>query len=244
VDRLACYNRAVNQLVEHSNLTNENFFTRYAAPGHIGLVGGTTLVDRAICRAQRHVDDKGSWSCWSHAFLIQGQRVDGHTWVIESDLDVHRRHIRLGVQENRIKKFFDEKLYSTVAILDFSLSPEQSDAVVKEGLNLVADRTRYSLRELFGTLVALRKQALRGQANFLAREKSFFCSAFVQHLFRAARLDLVPGLDVKHTTPEDLARSTVPHTTHMLKRAIATSRLRVVRDKIRERRTLRKAVGN
>ena len=237
---LGCYKHAVNQLVELGNLSNEQFFTRHAAPGRVGLVGGTTLIDRAICRAQRHVDRDKNWSCWSHAFLIEGPRLDGHNWVIESDLDIHRKHIRLGVQENRLTKFFDEGFYSTVAVLDFGLTPEQTNAVLHEGLNLVADRMRYSLRELFGTLIALRKQTLRGKANMLAREKSFFCSAFVQHLFRAAGIDLVPGLDVKHTTPEDLARSAVPHTTYLLKRGVATSRLRAVREKIRERRASRK----
>jgi hypothetical protein len=230
----------VNQIIEISGLTNEEFFARHAAPGRVGLVGGNTPIDRAICRAQRHVDDDKNWSCWSHAFLIQGPRLDGHHWVIESDLDIHRKHIRLGVQENRITKFFDEKLYSTMAVLDFGLNAAQTKGVLCEGLNLVADRTRYSLRELLGTLLVLRKQTLRGQANPLAREKSFFCSAFVQHLFRAAGLDLVPGLDVKHTTPEDLARSAVPHTTYLLKRAVATSRLKAVRERIQERRVARR----
>jgi hypothetical protein len=229
----------VNQIVELADLTNEQFFTRHAGSGRVGLVGGDTMIDRAICRAQRHVDDEKNWSFWSHAFLIEGARIDGHCWVIESDLDIHRKHIRLGVQENRISKFFDEDLYSTVAVLDFDLTSEQINAVLCEGLNLVADRMRYSLREVLGTLVALRQRALRGKANFLAREKSFFCSAFVQHLFRAAGIDLVPGLDVKHTTPEDLARSAVPHTMYRLKRAVATSRLRGVRDKIRGRKSAR-----
>lgn len=230
----------MNQVVELNNLSNEQFFNRHAAPGRVGLVGGTTLIDRAICRAQRHVDDDKNWSCWSHAFLIEGPRVDGHCWVIESDLDIHRKHIRLGVQENRVTKFFDEKLFSTMAILDFALTPEQTNSVLREGLNLVADRTRYSLRELFGALVALRKQTLRGKTNLLSREKSLFCSALVQHLFRAAGIDLVPGLDIKHTAPEDLARSPVPHTTYLLKRSVATSRLRAVREKIRERRAARR----
>ena len=38
-----------------------------------------------------------------------------------------------------------------------------------------------------------------------------FCSAFVQHVFRKGGLDLTPGVDCKHTTPEDIARSTLPH---------------------------------
>lgn len=232
----------MNQVIELKGLTNEEFFTLHGLAGRVGLVGGTTLIDRAICRAQRHVDEDKSWSFWSHAFLIQGTRVDGHCWVIESDLDIHRKHVRLGVQENRIQKFFDQSNYSTVAVLDFGLTAEQSRAVLCEGLNLVADRMRYSLREILGTLIALRKQTLRGQANLLAREKSFFCSAFVQHLFRAANIDLVPGLDVKHTTPEDLARSAVPHTSYLLKREVAMSRLQQVKAKVRERKAARRTL--
>ena len=226
----------MNQVIELRDLTNQEFFARHAGPGRVGLVGGTTLIDRAICHAQRHLDENKNWSCWSHAFLLQGERSDGHHWVIESDLDFHRKHIRLGVQENRLAKYFDEQMYSTLAVLDFGLSTEQTAALLREGLNLVADHTRYSVRELFGTLIGLKHEGARTKENLLAREKSFYCSAFVQHLFRQARIDLAPGLDVKHTAPEDLARSPVPHTTYLLKRAVATSRLQGVRDKLRVRR--------
>lgn len=222
----------MNKIVELTGLTNEQFFIRHAAPGCVALAGGTALIDRVICRAQRHVDEDENWSCWSHAFIIEGPRLDGHTWVVESDLDIHRKHIRLGVQENRISKYFDEDLYSTVAILDFGLSPEQVTAVLSEGLNLVADRTRYSLRELLGAMLAMRHERLRGRSNLLAMEKSLFCSAMVHHLFRSAGIDLVPSLEVKHTAPEHLFRSTLPHTTYLLKRAVATSRFKQMRERI------------
>ncbi|MFD0893060.1 hypothetical protein KBB96_16695 [Luteolibacter ambystomatis] len=221
----------MHETIELGGLTNAEFFATHAAPGRVGLVGGTALIDRAICRAQRHVTD-GAWSWFSHAFFIQGARADGHHWVIESDLDIHRRHVRLGVQENRVSKYHDEELYSTVAILDFGLTPEQTAAIVTEGLNLVADRTRYSLRELLGVMVAIRSETLRGKTNLLSREKSMFCSALVRHLFRAAGVDLAPDLDVKHTAPEDLARSLVPHTTYLLKREIATSKLKAIKRKL------------
>jgi hypothetical protein len=227
---------AASELIEvPPTVTNEEFLRQYAAPGRIGLVGGTTLIDRAICRAQRHVDDEKQWSIWSHAFLVEGERVDGRQWVIESDLDIHRKHIRLGVQENRIDKFFNQDFYSTLAILDFQLTPDQLKAVLRTGLDLVADHTRYSLRELFGALAGLKSQPLRAGANLLSRERSFFCSAFVQHLFRGAGIDLVPGLDVKHTTPEDLARSAVPHKTYLLKREVAQSTLNKLKTKLTTR---------
>ncbi len=201
-----------------TGLSNREFLERYAGPGRIGLSGGITLIDKVICRAERHLDESEKWGAWSHAFLFQGRRLDSQHWVLESDLQVHRKHIQLGVQENRIDKYFDESLYTTLAVLDFGLTETQLGALLCEGLDLMANRARYSLRELLGTLIALRHQSLRGRNNLLARESSMYCSAFVQHLFRKAGLDLAPGVDLKNTTPEDLARTVVPHATWVLHR--------------------------
>ena len=206
------------QTVLVENLSNRQFLGRYAKPGCVGLSRGTSLADKLILRAERRLDASGRPGCWSHAFFFEGLRADRQHWIIESDLQVQKKHIRLGVQENRIAKYFDETLYPTLAVLDFGLSPEQVDGLVREGLELVATRARYSLRELVGTYLALRLPELRGRENLLARDRSFFCSAFVHHLFRKAGIDLAPGLDVKHTTPEDLSRTPVPHVTYLLKR--------------------------
>jgi hypothetical protein len=160
---------------------------------------------------------------WSHAFLFEGVRADGHHWVIESDLQIQRKHIQLGVQENRVTKFFDEGMHASLAILDFGLTAAQIEILVCEGLELVASHEQYSLRELFGTLLALRHTQLRGQTNVLARERSVYCSAFVQHLFRKAGLDLAPGVDVKNTAPQDIANTPLPHTAYVLQREVASS---------------------
>src|SRR5258708_4985800 len=135
-----------NGIVRIEGLSNREFLERYARPGCIGLSGGTSLIDKAICRAQRHLDAEENWGMWSHAFLFQGRRADGHHWVIESDLQVHRKHIQLGVQENRISKYHDESLYTTLAVLDFGLSEAQGASLLNEGLELVSPRARYFLR--------------------------------------------------------------------------------------------------
>src|SRR4051794_2503045 len=95
---------AQSEVVLVTGLSNREFLERYACVGRIGLSGGVSLIDKAIARAQRHLDKEERWGSWSHAFLFQGQRHDGHQWVIESDLQINRKHIRLGVQENRIAK--------------------------------------------------------------------------------------------------------------------------------------------
>jgi hypothetical protein len=214
-------NPVPSQTVRVTGLSNREFLERYAQAGHIGLSGGITLIDKAICRAQRHLDAEQNWGVWSHAFMFQGRRADGHHWVIESDLQIHRKHIQLGVQENRVSKYFDEDFYTCLAVLDFGLTEAQTSGLVREGLELVANRERYSLRELLGTLVALRHPGLRGRTNLLARERSMYCSALVQHLFRQAGLDLAPAVDLKNTTPEDIARTATPHMTYILQRAVA-----------------------
>jgi len=207
------------QTLHVTGLTNREFLELYSRPGRVGLSGGRTWIDKAICRAERHLDEQKAWGSWSHAFVFQGQRLDGHHWVIESDLQVHRKHIHLGAQENRISKYYDEALYTTLAVLDFNLSEAQTTFLLREALELVANRARYSLRELLGTLVALRRPELRARQNLLARESSMYCSAFVQHLFRRVGFDLAPGVDMKNTTPEDIARTAVPHMTFWLDRA-------------------------
>jgi hypothetical protein len=228
-------NAAQPETVVLTGLSNREFLDLHAQPGRIGLSGGRTFIDKAICHAERHLDQHEQWGAWSHAFLFEGRRLDGEHWVIESDLQVHRKHIQLGVQENRVAKYWDEALYTHLAVLDFGLTAGQIACLLREGLDLVANRARYSLRELFGTLLALHRPELRGRQNLLARESSMYCSALVQHLFRKAGLDLAPGVDLKNTTPEDIARTALPHTTYLLQREVARSKLAELKRRLKHR---------
>lgn len=200
------------------DLSNRQFLERSARPGCVGLVGGTTLIEKVIRRAERHIDDQKRPSLWSHAMVFEGERADGHHWVIESDLDLHRKHIRLGVQENRVDKYFDAEKFPSLAVLDFGLAAPQVNAVLCAGLAMVAHHARYSLRELIGTAVALHNPWFRSRKNLLARRRSMYCSAFVQFVFQRAGVDLVPGIHPSHGTPEDISRTPVPHTTYLLQR--------------------------
>jgi hypothetical protein len=224
-----------NQTLVITHLSNREFLERHARAGCVGLSTGESLPDRVIRRAQRPLDPAAQPARWSHAFLCEGERADGHPWVIESDLQFHRKHIQLGVQENRLAKYFDERQYTALAVLDFGLDEAQVRRLLREGLELVARRERYSLRELVGTLIALRRPELRGGRNLLARERSLFCSAFIQHLFRKAGLDLAPGVDDKHTTPEDISRTALPHTTYLLQREPAVGRMEALTARLTRR---------
>src|SRR3954468_12290916 len=222
-------------VVTVKDLSNAEFLKRYAGRGRVGLSGGPTLVDKAICRAQRHLHPNKQWGLWSHAFLFQAVRTDRQHWVIESDLQLHRKHIQLGVQENRISKYFDESIYSNFAVLDFGLTDPQVSTLLAAALELVANRAQYSLRELFGTLIALKHPQLRGRTNLLARERSMYCSAFVRHLFREMGVDLSPGIDGKNTTPEHISITPVQHTRYVLQRLTPSSRIGEIRTKVRGR---------
>ncbi len=197
--------------------SNAEFFERHAAPGRIGLVGMTTWVDRSIRRVQRRLTPEGLHSLWSHAFLLQGRRVDGQHWLLESDLDVHGHFVRLGVQENRVDKYHDLGLAPTCAILDFGLEDAQVQTVLTAGLELLATRTRYSIPKALASYVAMRRQQL-GRKFTKKDEKSLYCSAFVAHCYGVAGIDLAPGVDPDNTLPELLAATQVPHTMTLLRR--------------------------
>jgi hypothetical protein len=200
------------------DLSNEEFLARYAAPGRVGLAGGSHAVSKAIRKMAGRCRPDRSSSAWSHAFVFGGRRVDGHHWVIESDLDVKRKSIRLGVQENRVLKYADAREYPNLAVLDFGLDDDQVLGVLTAALDLLARQAHYSVRELAGTMLALHGKKLRPKKNVLAREGALYCSAMVQHCYEAIGLDFAADVHLKNTTPEDIANTPIPHTTWILRK--------------------------
>jgi len=197
-------------------LTNAEFFARHAAPGRVGLVGGPGLLESAIQRAQRKQREDRSWSPWSHAFVLQGQRHDGHHWILESNIEFHRQNVQIGVQESRVAKYFDDATYTACAVLDFGLPEEATQTILGSGLDLLASGTQYSLREILAAYMGLRAPEARNRKSRLAHERAMFCSAFVQHVFLAAGIDFADTVDTKLTTPEDIAQTRVPHVAYVM----------------------------
>ena len=107
--------------------------------------------------------------------------------------------------------------------------------MVCEGLDLVANHERYSLRELVGTLAVLKKPELRAKENRLAQKRSVYCSAFVKRLFDRLEMDLVPGVAGKNTAPEDIAGSPLPHVKSLLLRELPEMKSVVLAKKIKTR---------
>jgi len=54
-------------------------------------------------------------------------------------------------------------------------------------------------------------------------------------VFRNIGLDLAPGVDSKNTTPEDIARTSLPHTIYWLQRAARPRQRRFSTLKLRAR---------
>lgn len=207
-----------HKLVIFDNISNREFLETHASAGRVGLVGSHTFIDKPIKRAQRALRGDRLNSDWSHAFIFQGKRFDEQHWVMESDLDIAARHVRFGVQENRIDKYFDEEGYPALAILDFHLTPEQTMTILRTGLDMVSEKYGYSIRELFGTLIAMPSRRLRSRPNLLHKERAFYCSAFVQHLFIQIAYDFALEADTKNTAPQHIFQTPLPHDTYILKR--------------------------
>jgi hypothetical protein len=193
--------------------TNLEFLRRHARPGRVGLMGGSSAIDRAIRKGQRGLND-GKPSLWSHVLIFQGERVDGHHWLIESDFEVGKGSVRNGVQENRIDKYASEKEWPNLAVLDFGLNEKDARGIVVAGLDLVARRTSYDLGGIIETYVAMwRKSMSKGR-----EKESTFCSAFVRTLYKRAGLDLTPDVAVQHTLPEQVSRTSLAHERYLLVR--------------------------
>jgi hypothetical protein len=195
-------------------LSNFEFLKKYARRGCIGLMGGSSAVDRAIRQGQKAIDGEAKPSLWSHVAIFQGDRVDGQSWLIESDFEVGKGNLRNGVQENRIDKYASEKEWPNLAVLDFGLDDRAALQVVVAGLDLVARRTTYDLSGVLETYWAMmRKTMSKGRDK-----ESTYCSAFVRAIFKHVGVDLAPGIAVNHTLPEQVSRTTVPHTRYLLVR--------------------------
>lgn len=179
------------------------FFRQHGAPGRIGLVGGVSALDRGIRFAQRHLNPGKTPSLWSHAFIFQGERVDGEPWLIESDFDVTKGRLRSGVQENRVEKYADAKAYPNAAVLDFGLKAADVRRLLSAGLDLVVRRTPYALTGTLKTYWAVLTKAM----DRASEKDEIYCSALVRALYQHVGIDLAPGVAIHHTTPEHVARA-------------------------------------
>jgi hypothetical protein len=139
--------------------------------------------------------------------VFQGDRIDGHAWLIESDLGISPGQIRNGVQENRVDKYADPKYYPNLAVLDFGLDERTTHRLLAAALEFVSRKTRYNVGGILKTYWAL----LNNQMHEDKPDDAKVCSTFVRAIFKHVGIDLTPGVAVRHTTPEHIARTPVAH---------------------------------
>ncbi len=214
------------RIVLVEGIGNAEFIERYALPGRVGLCGGVDFINKSIRKLQHYLTSEGHRSPFSHAFLFSGRRIDGKNWVLESDLDIHHKQIRLGVQENRAERYFDDESFPNLAIMDFGLTEPQQAIVLTEALNLLSGLSHYSLRELIGTLMSMRHASLRRRRNLLESEGALYCSAMVQHCYAKVGIEFAAGVHHKNVAPHDIFATRQPHTAYVLIREPGRSSLR------------------
>ena len=205
---------------EVSGLSAEAFWARYGKKGAVGLVGGTLWIHRAICEAQALITPDHSPSRWAHAFIFTGKKPDGLDWIAESDLVIKPFRLKIvnGAQENRIEKYYGTDKALNCAVLDFGLTDQQAERVIRKALEMVSQRILYPVSGLFGTLLAYLSGTERWH-NLWNTRNALYCSAFVQESYLAAGLDLAPKVATTNTGPDHLWQTEVPHAAYLLERS-------------------------
>ena len=202
---------------EIKGLTREQFWDRYAKKGNVGLVGGTFWVHQGTKRVQALITTDGKPTRWAHAILFMGEREDGYNWISESDMDLSGCRLINGAQENRIDKYHDTFRAQDCAILDFHLSDQQTDDVVKTALEMIARREHYSIIGAFGTFWAFLSGKLRHKNKF-ALKNAKICSEFVQEAYRTIGIDFAENVHQTSTGPDHIWQTTIPHDTYIYSR--------------------------
>jgi hypothetical protein len=205
---------------EIAGISIQEFWARYAKKGAVGLVGGTLWIHRAICEAQALITPDGKPSLWAHAFVFTGKRPDGNDWLAESDLVVEPFRLRIinGAQENRIDKYCGTDKALHCAVLDFGLSDQNAEMVIRKTLEMVSKRILYPVSGLVGTLFAYLSGTEKWR-NLWNTKNALYCSAFVQEAYLAAGIDLARDVATTNTSPEHLWLTKVPHSAYLFKRS-------------------------
>jgi hypothetical protein len=205
---------------EITGISIQEFWARYAKKGAVGLVGGTLWIHRAICEAQALISPDGKPSLWAHAFVFTGKRPDGCDWLAESDLVVEPFRLRIinGAQENRIDKYYGTVKALHCAVVDFGLSDQNAEMVIRKALDMVSKQILYPVSGLVGTLFAYLLGTEKWR-NLWNTKNALYCSAFVQEAYLAAGIDLARDIATTNTSPEHLWLTKVPHIAYLFKRS-------------------------
>ena len=222
------WNEVTNEIRAAPTMPNREFLEMFARPGRVGLACEVSIPVGASRRAAT-LPSGAPGNVWTHAFVFEGRRLDAQHWVMETDFRKDRPGVSLGLQESRLVKYFDEGLYHSLAVLDLRITDDQMALLLREGLEWVAGRARFSPRTLWGDAALSRRVEARGLGRYPGRERSVLCSAFFRYLFAKAGMDLAPALRAHFDVLADITRISLPHMTYLLTRSAPAPKAAPVR---------------
>lgn len=183
------------------------FWQAHAQPGSVGLIGIRFLPVRIIEKGQAPLTTDGQNSRWVHAFIFQRER-DGIPWIYESDVGIPRRgfiHWTPGAKEDPVTKWSGERI-TNACVLTANLNDEQVEAALRHARELISKGTRYRLRELIGTWLAIRGNRMERENVWHTRD-ALHCGGFVRACLLAADVEPIgPEVAMRNTAPELLYR--------------------------------------
>ncbi|MFH1010575.1 MAG: hypothetical protein V1784_05010 [bacterium] len=187
------------------------FWQTHAQPGRVGLIGIRFFLARLVEKGQARLTADRSASKWAHAFIFQQSR-DGIPWIYESDMGFMQYGLfrwAPGAQENSILKWSGPRILRA-CVLDAGLNERQVEKALEHARELIRHGTKYRLRELLGTWIAMRRGHLERE-SFLHAGTALHCGAFVRACLLAADVDpFGPNIAVSNTAPELLCQKLRP----------------------------------
>jgi hypothetical protein len=191
-----------------------DFFARHYAPGRIALVGAADLIGRLIRNGQAGLTPDRDPSRWSHTFILGERRDDGRSdgsiYIYESDLKVSVAdwQVQNGVMESRLTKWCRDDI-DHACVLGMELTASERERLLRQALQYAYDEQhlRYPIGELFGTLWAILTRRL-SKRNIFDDRQAVQCATFVRMCYcHVDRDPLDETLELAHTNPEALYRS-------------------------------------
>ncbi len=166
------------------------------------------------------MDPGGAWGLWSHAFLFQGTRHDNQHWVIESDLQFHRKQYPTSAcRKTASLEILRREFLHHAGGVGFQAAGRSRGDAVKRGPELVSKHARYSLRELVGTVIALRGSGIARGRESIGAEKLHVLLGIRAAPFREGGHRSGPGRPrQEHHAGGDISRTAMPHVTYLLQR--------------------------
>jgi hypothetical protein len=192
----------------------EDFLQQHGRTGRVGLFGGSPVGHRIVRWGQSPITSDRLPSLWSHVVIFSEEK--SAKFLYESDMDVglFPPHLRDGAQRSPISKYFKERRWLYMSILDFLVTDDDAHRVLETCRRMIRQRVRYPVIGLIGTGLRYRIGGVHAGETGLD-SRGLFCSTFVQKAFMEIGIRFHQGVPLRHTGPEHIWQSAIPHHTYL-----------------------------